>query len=193
MNRKKPDWGTLSPAMRALPNDRWRDFVWAYLSEPPTYGAASRAARRAGYGKRSKKSHNLNVLAHRMMHDPRMIAAIAEQSKLVVRAGAPEAVNALYNMIRDPSHKGHERAVAMVLDRTDPVVSHQITQVTHQIIDSDVEALEELRALRQLGVSRDMLVATFGFNGLARIEKQEVEAAGKAKVIDGDFKEVTNG
>jgi hypothetical protein len=65
--------------------------------------------------------------------------------------------------------------------------------VTHQIIDSDVEALEELRALRQLGVSRDMLVATFGFNGLARIEKQEVEAAGKAKIIDGDFEEVSNG
>jgi hypothetical protein len=111
--------------MRALPNDKWRSFVWHYLSEPPRYGAASRAARAAGYGTRSKKSHNLNVLAYRLMHDLRMIAAIAEQSKLVVRAGAPEAVNALYNMIRDPSHKDHGRAVAMVLDRVDPVVSHQ--------------------------------------------------------------------
>jgi phage terminase small subunit len=192
MNRKKPDWGTLSPAMRALPNDRWRKFVWAYLSAEPGYGAATSAARAAGY--KAKTAHGLNTLAYVLMHDPRMISAIAEQSKLVVRAGSPEAVNALFGMIRNPEHKDHARAVAMVLDRTNPVVSHQYTQVTHQVIDHDAEALAELRALRQLGTPRMKLLEIYGGNGLDRLEQQEAadnaRRATAAKVIDGEYSEV---
>jgi hypothetical protein len=131
------------------------------------------------------------------MHDERMIAALAEQSKLVVRAGAPEAVNALYGMIRDPTHKGHERAVAMVLDRVDPIVSHQNVNVTHRVIDPDAEALEEYRALKALGTSREKLLELFGYNGLARVEQQEaantVKRLEAAKVIDADYQEVPRG
>ena len=45
------DGGQLGPAMRALPNDRWRAFVEFYLLEKPGRGAQTAAARRAGFGK----------------------------------------------------------------------------------------------------------------------------------------------
>ena len=48
----RKDWGQLGPAMRALPNDRWRDFVY-HLVNNPGYGAQSRAARLAGFGEGS--------------------------------------------------------------------------------------------------------------------------------------------
>jgi hypothetical protein len=52
----KPDWGELGPAMRALPNDRWRAFVEFYLLETTAngaknnYGAQANAARKARFG-----------------------------------------------------------------------------------------------------------------------------------------------
>jgi hypothetical protein len=123
-----------------------------------------------------------------------MIAAIAEESKKIVRAGSPEAVSALYAMIRNPDHKGHERAVAMVLDRADPVVTQQNVQVTHRVIDPDAEALEELRALRALGTTRAKLLELFGQNGLDRVEQLEAtdnaRRADQAKIIEADYEEV---
>jgi len=189
--RKRETWGELGPCMRALPNDRWRDYVYHYVSHPPGHGAQAAAARAAGFGKGSKPLVVAKI-AHRLAHDPRMIEAIAEESKKMVRAGAPEAVAALYGMIRDPMHKDHARAVGMVLNRVDPEVSQQNVQVTHRIVDPDTEALEELRALRQLGTPRSKLLELFGQNGLQRIEDLEASVANKAKVIDGEFTEVTD-
>jgi hypothetical protein len=114
-----------------------------------------------------------------------------------VRAGAPEAVNALYGMIRNPEHKDHARAVAMVLDRTDPVVSQQNVQVTHCVVDPDAEAVEELRALRALNTPREKLLELFGPNGLDRVERMEAadnsRRANAAKLIETDYTEVQNG
>jgi len=190
----KKDWGQLGPCMRALPNDRWRDFVFHLVTGPPGNGAQTRAARLAGFGKKNKNPHSINNLAYVMAHDPHTIAAVAEQSKLVVRAGAPEAVNALYGMIRNPDHKDHARAVAMVLDRTDPVVSQQNVNVTHRVIDPDAESLEELRALRALNTPREKLLELFGPNGLDRVERLEAadnaRRADAAKMIEADYKEV---
>src|SRR5262249_50369577 len=146
----REDWGQLGPAMRALPNDRWRDFVYHYVSHPPGHGAQARAARLAGFAKGSKPIVVAKI-AHRLAHDPRMIEAIAEESRKMVRAGAPEAVNALYEMIRDPTSKDRMAAVRAVLSRADPEVAHQSLQVTHRVIDPDQEAVEELRAARALG------------------------------------------
>jgi hypothetical protein len=109
----------------------------------------------------------------------------------IVRTGAPEASNALLNMVRDPTHKDHGRAVEMVLARTDPIESrsHHSVDVVHKVEDLDREALEELRALRQIGTSREKLLELYGPNGLDRIEALE---ARHAKVIEGEY-EVVNG
>jgi hypothetical protein len=194
---RKDDGGQLGPAMRALPNDRWRAFVEFYLLDTCTnghknnYGAMAGAARKAGFGNPKTKPRAMAHIAWRLMRDERMIAAVAEESRKLLRSGAPEAVKAVKNGVRDPTHKDHARFVAMVLDRADPITSHQHIEVVHKHVDPDQEALEELRALRSLGTSREKLIELFGSNGLDRIERLEavdkLRRANEAKVIDGEL------
>lgn len=185
---KREDWGQLGPAMRALPNDAWRTFCHELVTGPGGHGKYAAAARAAGLGKGSTPS-NLAKLAWKIAHDDRMISAISEEARKHLRGAHPEAVNALHNMIRDSEHRDHGRAVLALLDRVDPIVSKQNIEVTHRVINPDEEALEELRALRQLGVSREKMIETFGGNGLARLERLEAVAiarrADEAKIIDG--------
>lgn len=191
---RKPDWGELGPAMRALPNDRWRAFVEFYLLETYTnrhknnYGPQAVAARKAGFGSPKSTPRALAHIGWRLMRDDRMIAGIAEESRKLLRAGAPEAVRAVHAGIRNPDHKDHARFVAMLLDRADPVESKQLIEVTHKHLDPDQEALEELRALRSLGTSREKLIDLFGTNGLDRLERREAadtsRRAASAKLID---------
>jgi hypothetical protein len=63
-------------------------------------------------------------------------------------------------------------------------------QVTHRVIDPDQEALEELRAARALGVTREKLIELFGGNYLPRLERLEAAElernSSSAKIIEGD-------
>ena len=135
-----------------------------------------------------------------MSCDPKILAAIAEESRKVIRVGHPEAVAALFSVIRDPQHRNHTRAVAAVIDRCDPIETKHSIDVTHRTIDPDREALEELKALRRLGTGRDKLLEIYGPNGLDRIEALEAienaQRASAAKIIDGkaiEQKEANNG
>jgi hypothetical protein len=194
---RKLQWGQLGPAMRALPSDRWRDFVFYYLTGEPGHGSQANAARKAGFGKPNSTPQVMAQLAYQVMCDERMQAAIAEQSKKIIRACAPEASQALLAMIRDPAHKDHMRAVMALMDRVDPVTTNQNIHVTHRHIDPVAEEIEELRALRQLGTSREKLLELFGGNGLARLEALEAADSAKraesAKVIDAEAVEVSDG
>jgi phage terminase small subunit len=188
------DYGSLGPAMQQL-TEMQRAFVRSLVTQRPGYGALTRAARAAGYCKNSKGDPaNLSKHAHDLSRNEKVIAAIAEESKKVTRIAHPEAVNALLNLIRDPSHKDHARAVAMLLDRADPAESRHSVDVTHRTVDVDQEAIEELRAARELGASRQKLCELFGENGLQRLERLEAadnaRRAEAAKVIDAV--EVTN-
>jgi hypothetical protein len=197
MTARAPDYGQLGPAMKALPNDRWRAFVEFYLletyrnSHKNNYGPQAAAARKAGFGGPKTPPKTLAQIGWKMMRDTRMIAAVAEESRKLLRAGAPEAVKAVHNGVRNPDHKDHARFVAMVLDRADPLESKQLIEVTHKVLDPDQEALEELKALRQLGTSREKLLELFGSNGLDRIERLEaadkLRRAQEAKVIEGEL------
>ena len=69
----------------------------------------------------------------------------------------------------------------MMLDRSDPIETRQRIDLIHKTVDPDEEAIEELRALRALGTSRDKLLELFGGNGLARLEDLE---SSRAKVIE---------
>ena len=180
-------WGELGPAMRALPNDRWRLFVMNLVTGKQGQGAQVNAYRAAGYGGTQKTQI---VQAHRLSRDERVIAAIAEECRKLIRVGHPEAVNALFAMIRDASHRDHARAVGMLLDRVDPVTVQQNIAVTHRHESPDQEALEELRALRALNVTREKLIEVFGGNYLPRLERLEAAASDKAKVIDAVAVEV---
>jgi hypothetical protein len=193
--RARKDWGQLGPAMQALPNDLWRSFVDHLVTQKPGHGALTRACRAAGFGKNSTPT-NLAKLAWHMSRDERFIAAVAEQSRKIIRLGHPEAVAAVLALVRNNKHRDHMRAVDAVLSRADPIESHSRhnIEVLHRTIDPDREALEELRALRHLGTPREKLLDLFGHNGLDRIEALEAadtsRRADSAKVIEGKVVEM---
>jgi hypothetical protein len=131
-----------------------------------------------------------------MAHDEKVIAAIAEESKKILHVAYPEGANALVNLIRDPEHREHGRAIALLMDRVFPAETRHNIEVVHKTIDPDIEAIEELRALRQLGTSRAKLIELFGVSGLPRIEALEAADAArrvdKAKVVnDVEYEDVT--
>jgi hypothetical protein len=173
--------------MVALPNDGWREFVYRYVREKPRKGALVAAARAAGFCKDSTPA-TAAKLAWKMAHDERAIAAITEESKKILRVAFPEGANALLNLIRDPEHREHGRAIGLLLERVFPAETRHSVEVVHKTIDPDQEALEELRALRQLGTSHEKLLELFGSNGLDRIERLEaadkLRRANEAKIID---------
>jgi hypothetical protein len=188
---KAENWGEMGPAMRALPHARWRAFVEFLLLEPPGHGAQTAAARRAGFGHARTKPITMAKIASRLMRDDRVVAAIAEEARKLLRGGAPDAVKALLNLVRAPEHRDHARGIAMVLSRTDPEVQRIDTHVTHRVVSADEEALEELRAARALGATRDKLIELFGGNYLPRLERLEaVEIERSAKIIDGEAVEI---
>jgi hypothetical protein len=200
--RQREDLGQPGPAMRALPNDRWRLFVESYLWETFTngnkdnYGAQAAAARKAGFGSPRSKPIALAHIGWRLLKDERMVAAIAEESRKLLRAGAPQAVKAVHDGILNPNHPAHAKFVAMLLDRTDPQESKQLVEVTHKVLDPDQESLEELRALRMLDTPRPKLIELFGQNGLDRLERLEaadkVRRADQAKMIDAEVIDVSS-
>ena len=67
-------------------------------------------------------------------------------------------------------------------------------QSAEELRAAGCQALEELRALRQIGATREKLLELFGGNGLARLERLEAadlaRRAAEAKMIEG---EVING
>jgi hypothetical protein len=188
---KATDWGELGPAMRALSNNRHRAFVEFLLLEPPGHGAQTRAARRAGFGHARTTPLNMARIASRLMRNEKIIGAIAEEARKLLRGGAPDAVKALLNLVHSPEHKDHARGISMVLARTDPEIQQHDMHVVHKIVDADQEALEELRAARALGATREKLLELFGGNYLPRLERleaQEVERS--AKTIEGEAAEI---
>jgi hypothetical protein len=143
----------LGPAMLALPNDRWRKFARALASGPQGHGKLVRAYRLSGF---HAAPRNAAREAHTMSRDDRVIAAVAEESKKFLRVGHPEAVSALYGMVRDPKHRDHARAVAMVLDRTDPTTQEIHVVKTDMTGAAMIERIKELAKV--LGINAEQLL-----------------------------------
>jgi hypothetical protein len=62
--RRKQDWGQLGPVMKAFPNDQWRDFAYHYVTEKPSHGALTDAARKAGFGRIDTDQSGEDSVAH---------------------------------------------------------------------------------------------------------------------------------
>jgi hypothetical protein len=185
---------SFGPAMSQL-NERQRAFVIALVTGQPGHGCLTRAYLAAGYQPGGDRVL-AGKAAYKLSRDERVLAAISEEARKIVRVHHPEASLALLNLIRNPDHKDHARALGMVLDRVDPVNTHHSMTVVHKVVDPDQEALEELRAARHIGASREKLIELFGFNGLERLEALEAvekaQRAASAKLIEGKAEEVRN-
>jgi hypothetical protein len=155
-----------------------------YTSKPG-YGAQVNAAMRAGFFTSKTTAMNRARIASRLHRDERIQAALVEEGRKIVRGCAPDAAKAVLELVRDKDHKDHARALAMVLDRVDPMVMRTDMNVVHKIIDPDIEGLEELRALRALHTPHAKMLEVFGVNGLDRLLALE-RRSDAAKVIEGE-------
>jgi hypothetical protein len=191
--RRGPDWGELGPAMRAL-SERHRDFVRAYVMNPnPNVGGGKAAAyRAAGMGLNSSKEQQAKY-GWDLCQEDRIQAAIAEEAKRLVRAGAPGAANILFDVLYDEKSSAADklRAAGMVLARTDPEIQRADLGVTVKIISRDQEELEEYRAAIEIGATPEKLRELFGGNRLPQIERLDAEdRAQKARVVGAQVIEV---
>jgi len=167
---KVPD-GNLGPAMRALPTDRQRAFVLALF----TLGTAdyTKAARAAGYG--GENPDNVRFIAHRIAHDDRVQAAIQEEARRRLHAGAITAVGVIHEAMADPDRRVALKAAHMLLDRAGlhPTTEHKVT-VDNK---SEAEALRDVKAiLTRMGLSVDLQRKFLEHVGVVDVEFEEVDS-----------------
>jgi hypothetical protein len=81
-------------------------------------------------------------------------------------------VKALLNLVENPDHRDHGRAIALLLGRVDPEVAKTDLAVTHRVeLSADDEALEQYKAMLALGVTKEKLRDVFGGNYLPKLER----------------------
>jgi hypothetical protein len=169
--------------MAALRSDRHRAFVLALYQVPPGYGAQVTAAKLAGFGTTATTPQSWSAISSRLAHDDKIQAALFEEDQKRIRASAPRAIRALSNMVEDPNHRDHARAVGMVLDRVHPVETHHTVEV-HHTVDHNAEALDQLALMKRLNVAHEKLVEMFGYSGLGRYERLLEEREGSKQSSD---------
>jgi hypothetical protein len=136
--------------MKALSSDRHRAFVLALYQIKPGYGAHVRAAKLSGFGTKTSSAKSWSVIASRLAHDEKILAAIFEEDQKRIRASAPRAIRALQGLIEDPTHRDHGRAIAMTLDRVHPAETQHTVKVQHEAgpgLRATTEVLERIAAL----------------------------------------------
>lgn len=164
--------GEYGPAMKAL-TELQQKFVLHLLDHGGRYNEAARAA---GYSDASANS--LRVQAHRLAHDPGVIAAIREQGEQYMNAGVAIGVHVLLDIARDPTHKDRLKAADKLLMRaglgenTTRTVKH-----VHELSEDQLENRIRMLAKRN-GLDADKLLG-----------KGETEKAAE-KIEDAVFTEV---
>lgn len=168
----------LPEALRELREDRWRRFVWNYVFNGAQGAAAARAA---GYPDSSEAA---KVRACQLLQRDDIVEAISALTTKYLFSLAPRAVLRLGELLDNPRHPKHDKAIAMVLGST----GHGERSTVDLNVSGSVSvnhtdaALNDLRALLALKVPREKLVEVFGHSGLDRYER--MLAAADAKVIE---------
>jgi hypothetical protein len=148
-----PEAPELGQKMLALRDDRQRRFAWLVACGiMPT-----EAARAAGY---SDVADGAKVRAHDQMHNERVLEAIEECCRLVLRGLGPVAVRAARAILENPKHGFHGRMIETVLDRTGFVArtEHKVT-VEHTVDTRELEALAR-RLAQESGIPVRRLLGT---------------------------------
>jgi hypothetical protein len=135
------------PAMQALPNERWKEFVRQWFIIKGGRGAGVRAARAAGF---EGTQQSLWVTASRLMHDDRILLAMREYGEQFLKGSAPVALKALHHLIATPSHKGHERAVATVIDRMYPAENVLNVKHAHDVTPAFQDTVQVMARIAEL-------------------------------------------
>lgn len=170
-----PEMADLPEQVSRLRDERWRKFAWAYV-----FGGAegAAAARFAGY---SDVGEGCKVRASGLLQRDDIQDAIKALTGKYLFSLAPKAVLRLGQILDNPKHGKHTKAIEMVLDRTgyEAKTGVEVNVSGSVTVNHTDEALADLRRLRDMGVPREKLLETFGFSGLSRYEKMLAEQDGK--------------
>lgn len=170
------DVENLGPAMaECTPPER--KFVRALFDDDgQKRGLFARAAKAAGYSATS--NDGLSRAANKLFHRPRVIAAIQELTKLLIRKDAPMAVRTVREIMSDKSHRDRLKAARTVLERVDAVEQHHKVdvEINDRRKSHDEQAIEILRYYKSLGLDRDALEKIFGFSGHSILEEKLAKA-----------------
>ena len=178
------DFGPLMLA--CLPKER--AFILALL-EGATH---AQAARDAGYGNEEGTTSPASFarIAHRTLTRPRVVDALMEQMKVSVRSLAPEVMRTLRDTLNGGDATQRAKVALNLLERYQPTTQRIDAHHTVEIVDHRKDALEQLRAAKMLGASREKLIEVFGFSGLPMLERQ-LEQQDPKQPIDAEFTEVS--
>jgi hypothetical protein len=118
-----------------------RSFIETLFDHPEL--SRAQCIRQAGYRGNGEANRKMGA---RMMRNPLVLDGIRETAETTLRGKLPKTLHALDNIIGDPNHRGHQKTLLAVLDRTGMhAVSETHTTVTHTIDRGDL--LTKLAAL----------------------------------------------
>lgn len=184
----------MGPAFASLPSEKQRAFVDALFQVPPGHGAMAAAARMAGY---QGDPHSITATANRLMRDPRIQAAITEETKRRMRGLGPSAVSAIAGILGNTLHRDQLKAAMAVINKIDPDITRVQGEVhhTHEVVDHTAEGIVQLRTLQSLGVAEEKLVELFGVNGLERFRRlmateDTAKAAKDRNIVEAEYTEI---
>jgi hypothetical protein len=124
---------------------------------PRGQGRHAMAARLAGYGKPDGSSNprTINAIAHNLVSDKKVQAAIKEYTKGAIATLAPEAVAAILEMVEDKNHKDRAKVAMSVLDRIDPAPRPPLVQI-EQHTNITVSPDQMIARIRELSAKHGM-------------------------------------
>jgi hypothetical protein len=179
------------PAMRVLPVKWQRAVESLFLTD----GDQTKALRLAGY---EGKPASMNVMASRIFADDRVRLAVREECNRRIETYEPELISVTRHIMHDMSEKAADRlrAVGMLWDRANPVMTRHRIEVEHHVTDAERD-IQHWRALKKLGATSEAFLDRFGPNGVARVEalvlaeearRREIETP----VIDAEYEVLTD-
>lgn len=183
------EFGAIGPKMKALPNDRWRRAVVAYLEGGrKNYGGQgghnslgySAAYRAAGFD--TTNENTIKRQAHTLFHDIRVQEAVIEESKRRAVLHLPLAIDVHTEIMLDPQHKDRFNAARSIMDRAG---LHAVTE-QHSTLSVTMTADDRAKAVmlaERLGVPLEKLVGN-------RMAKQIAAPTEEPMVTDAEFEEV---
>lgn len=152
-----------------------------------TCGDAQQAARDAGYADAGGIA--AKVRGCELLQRDRVLSALEEVGRKEFRGLLLPAIIAMRELLTKKDHPDHAKAVQTTLSRlgfgersgVDVNVGGEVT------VNHTDTAIEQLRILKELGVSREKLIEMFGFSGLGRYEKmlEGITPRDTIKVIEG--------
>lgn len=136
------------PAMQALPNDRWREFVRIYCGNGRRN--ATEAYRLAFVRSREMSRETAAVGGSRLLHDERTQAAILEYCQKALRTLAPLAVQVMEDVATNEQAAPSDRLTAakMIADRTG---LHAVAEQKHTVRHvNDPDQIKRISAMAEL-------------------------------------------